>query len=164
MDVPASHGQERASSAQIGVEDDFYGWLLEQAKALRSRRFSMLDTSNLAEELEAMARSEERKLKGELVVLLKHLLKYRYQSKKISGSWESSIENSREEVAELLDNSPSLTSKIDRLFTAAYRQARRKAGAEMRMRKREWEKRLPGSCEWTLNKVRDQSFWPAPKD
>jgi hypothetical protein len=76
--------------------DDFYGWLLDQASALQRLRPDSLDWQNLAEELEAMGRSEENALESYLVVLLKHLLKCRYQPGKITGSWEASIENSRE--------------------------------------------------------------------
>ncbi len=42
------------------MERDYYDWLRRQSRALREHRPAFLDWQNLAEELEAMARSEER--------------------------------------------------------------------------------------------------------
>ena len=88
----SSFAVEPEQSPIVRIEDDFYGWLLGQASILRKQRYGTLDWSNLAEELEAMGRSEENSLESYLVRLLKHLLKYRYQHGKITGSWEASIE------------------------------------------------------------------------
>lgn len=107
-----------------------------------------------------MGRSEENALESYLVVLLKHLLKCRYQPGKKTSSWEASIENSRERITRLLKRSPSLNSKIEEIFRGAYSLARRKAGAEMRLGKDEWDQNLPLSCEWTLETVLDPLFWP----
>jgi len=160
--VQHASGQSRSRSSRVRREDDFYGWLLQEGSALRNRGAEMLDWSNLAEELEAMARSEENSLESYLVVLLKHLLKYRYQAAKITGSWEASIENSRDRISRLLRRSPSLESKIDEIFVDAYRIARRKAGAQMGLRKGDWERLLPATCEWSLDTARDVTFWPQP--
>ncbi|MBV8360601.1 MAG: DUF29 domain-containing protein [Deltaproteobacteria bacterium] len=148
-------------STAVQIDDDFYGWLLDQASALQRLRPDSLDWRNLVEELETMGRNEENALESYLVVLLKHLLKCRYQPSKKTSSWEASIENSRERIARLLKRSPSLNSKIDEIFRGAYSLARRKAGAEMRLAKDEWDQHLPSSCEWTLETVLDPLFWPA---
>jgi len=147
-------------SPAVRIDDDFYGWLLDQASALQRLQPDSLDWRNLAEELEAMGRSEENALESYLVVLLKHLLKCRYQAGKKTPGWEASIENSRERIARLLKRSPSLKSEIDETFRAAYSLARRKAGAEMRLGKDEWDQHLPQSCEWSLDAVLDPLFWP----
>jgi hypothetical protein len=60
-----------------------------------------------------------------------------------------------------LQESPSLKSKLDELFRAAYPRARREAGAEMGLDRHGWEQRLPAQCEWSLEQVRDPDFWPA---
>jgi hypothetical protein len=151
---------EAAGAAPI--EADYAAWLRAQANALRRTRPECLDWENLAEELEGMARNEERALESYLVVLLNHLLKYRYEADKITGSWEASIDNSRERIAKLLRRSPSLKNKLEELLGDAYRLARREAGGEMGLRKREWDKLLPRACEWTLETVLDVSFWPSP--
>jgi hypothetical protein len=146
------------------IDDDFYGWVLAQAAALRARGDFPIDWENVAEELEAMGRNEENSLQSYLERLLTHLLKYAYQPHKITPSWESSIENSRDRIRLLLKRSPSLKSKIEELFADAYPFARREAGAQMRMHKREWDVRLPKTCPWPLETVLDHDFWPSPEN
>jgi hypothetical protein len=145
-------------SPAVVIDDDFYGWLLDQAAALRRLRPKSLDWENLAEELETMGRSEESALESHLESLLVHLLKWRYQPNKRTGSWEASVENSRDRIAQLLRRSPSLKGKIDEAFSQAYRLARREAGGQMGLTKREWERLLPASCEWNLNVARAHNF------
>jgi len=69
------------------VERDYYEWLRQQSRALREHRPAFLDWRNLAEELEAMARSEERSLTSQVERLLAHSLKWAYQPQERSGSW-----------------------------------------------------------------------------
>jgi Domain of unknown function DUF29 len=92
-------------------DTDFRAWADAQASILRRLQPADLDWRNLIEELEGMARSDERALVSQLVVLLMHLLKWRYQSSKRSSSCEASIENSRDEIDYLLQNSPSRLRK-----------------------------------------------------
>lgn len=44
-----------APGPSIKIDDDFQGWLLDQAATLRDRRYPSLDLEHLAEELEDMA-------------------------------------------------------------------------------------------------------------
>jgi hypothetical protein len=62
------------------IEDDFHGWLLDQAAALRARDYESLDWDHLAEELETMGARERRELNERLKNLLLHLLKFKYQT------------------------------------------------------------------------------------
>jgi hypothetical protein len=156
--------QGEESSPAVSIDADFYLWLHDQASTLRRLRPSALDWENLAEELEAMGRSEEDALESHLTNLLVHLLKWQYQPNKRTGSWEASIENSRDHVAKLLRRSPSLKSKIDEAFSAAYVHARREAGGQMGLSKQEWRRRLPDSCEWSLRTARNENFWPESSD
>ena len=52
------------------VEDDFYGWLIDQAAALKGQRYNSLDWKNLSEEVQAAALSLEQGLESDLEVLL----------------------------------------------------------------------------------------------
>lgn len=151
-------------SLPISIDDDFYGWILQQASALRSRGDLPVDWENLAEELDGLGRAEENALQSYLERLLIHLLKYAYQPQKITPSWENSIENSRVRIELLYKRSPSLKSKVDELFVDAYRLARAEAGAQMRMHKRQWDAVLPKSSPWPLETVLDPDFWPTPAD
>ena len=143
------------------AERDYYAWLRQQSKVLREHQPAFLDWRNLAEELEAMARSEERGLGSQPERLLVHLLKWAYQPDERSGSWEASIDNARDAIEECLEVSPSLAGKLAGLTERAYRRARRTAGAEMGLDKRQWSRLLPEACPWSVDRVRDARFWPA---
>jgi len=142
-------------------EKDFMAWLLNQAATLRLRRDQAIDWDDLAEELEAMARSEEHGLESFLEVLLVHLLKWAYQPERRSGSWEASIENSRDQIAARLQRSSSLQAKLKDLAASAYRRARRTAGAEMGLDREQWNRLVPHSCPWSVELVVDSEFWPS---
>jgi len=64
---------------QTDYETDYYAWSNEQAALLRGGRFSQLDISHLAEEIEDLGKRERRALQSRLGVLLGHLLKWRHQ-------------------------------------------------------------------------------------
>ena len=151
----------QVAHAAHDVERDYCDWLREQSRALREHRPTFLDWQNLAEELEAMARSEERALGSQLERLLVHLLKWAYQPQERSGSWEASIDNARDTIEECLESSPSLAGKLAAVAERAYRRARRTAGAEMGFDKRHWSRLLPQACPWPVERVRDARFWPA---
>src|SRR5712692_1481555 len=80
---------------------DYYGWALEQARALQERRFEALDFEHLAEEVEDLAKGERRELRGRLKQVLVHLLKCQFQSGRSSRSWEGTLASERTEIAAL---------------------------------------------------------------
>jgi hypothetical protein len=69
------------------IEEDFHGWLLDQAAALRARDYESLDCDHLAQELELMGARERRELRSEFKILLLHLLKLKYRS--LIARWRS---------------------------------------------------------------------------
>jgi hypothetical protein len=76
-------------------DDDFYLWTQQQAILLRAEKWQDLDYGNLAEELESLGQSTKRELVNRLVVLVMHLLKWRYQpeGRRQGHSWEDTIWN-----------------------------------------------------------------------
>jgi hypothetical protein len=72
-------------------DQDFYLWIETTAKQLKEGNFAEVDLANLIEEIECMGRSEKRALKSNLVVVLMHLLKYKYQPSQRTNSWLSTI-------------------------------------------------------------------------
>ena len=135
---------------------------MQQANTLRENRPVFLDWENLAEELDAMARTEERAIESQLERVILHLLKWRYQLAHRSGSWQASIENGRDEISQHLTKSPSLKPRISEMVDNAYRRARRTAGAQMGLDKQEWEQCLPEVCPWTPEQIQLDDFWPEP--
>ncbi len=69
-------------------DDDFYGWTIEQAAALRAGHLSALDRDNLAEEIESLGRSELSSLVSAWRVVLLHMLKFDHQP---SGAPEAGL-------------------------------------------------------------------------
>ena len=64
---------------------DYYLWLLHTAQLISEGKFSEVDAANLIEEIEDMGRSEKRAIESNLVFVLLHLLKYKYQPEKGCG-------------------------------------------------------------------------------
>jgi Domain of unknown function DUF29 len=140
-------------------ERDYYGWTVEQAARLKRLQPEGLDWENLADEVIDLGHTERDKLESHLRILLIHLLKWKYQPRKRSGSWQASIINPRKQVARVLKRSPGLKPKLDEIFAEAYEDARAEAGGEMKLKRRQWEGLLPAVCEWTIGQVLED-FWP----
>ncbi len=96
-----------------------------------------------------MGKSERRELKSALEVLLMHMLKLRYQPEKQTRSWQASVKVQRKQVAEFLEESPSLRPELQRFLDVAYERARIKAADETRLD----VDLFPESCEWTVAEV-----------
>lgn len=71
-------------------DSDFSAWAVEQAALLRAGRLDAVDAENIAEEIESLSRSDKREILNRMIVLLKHLLKWRYQPELRCGSWKAS--------------------------------------------------------------------------
>ncbi|MDF5724681.1 MAG: DUF29 domain-containing protein [Rhizonema sp. PD37] len=111
-------------------DQDFYLWIETTAKQLKEGRFSEVDLENLIEEIECMGRSEKQALESNLVVLLMHLLKYKYQHEKCSNSWKCSIREHRRRLRRAFKESPSLKAYFQEVLPECYQDARKQASDE----------------------------------
>ena len=148
----------------IKIEDDFHGWLLGQASALRRERYGSLDREHLAEELEAMAAAERRELLRRLTTLYAHLLKIQQQPHEVQRrgrSWKLTILRSRTEIHRLLAQSPGLKGQMKEFAKEAYMDARRHAGEEMNLARHDWERMLPMDAPWSVENALDLDFLPS---
>jgi hypothetical protein len=89
-------------------DEDIALWVEGQGAALRAGDVAALDLPNLIEELEGLTKRDERALGSQLKRIMAHLLKQRSQPERASRSRVGSIENGREEIADILEQSPSL--------------------------------------------------------
>jgi hypothetical protein len=140
----------------IHYETDFYAWTQEQANLIRQGKFSEIDTLHIIDEIESMGRSEKRALKSRLAVLLMHLLKWQYQPTFRGVSWTITIRNQRWEIAELLEDNPSLKHWVTDTMLEAYKQARLNAQTETALRLEVF----PEDCPWTFEQVSSDAFLP----
>ena len=118
------------SEATPRYEDDFVLWAQRQAELLRARQFSTLDIANLSEEVMSMVGHERRALKHRLEVLITHLLKCELQPGSHTRSWDSTILEQRERIADILADSPSLRADMSSVLPQAYQHAAKMAAAQ----------------------------------
>ena len=77
-----------------------------------------------------MTRPDRRELRSRLTVLLLHLLMWRHQPSRRRPSWTRTIRTQRREIANLLEESPSLQRHLATLYPKAYEDARADAAEE----------------------------------
>jgi len=146
-----------AAAAQL-YETDFYGWIQNQADALRAGNFASLDLENLFEEIDGMGRNHKRALESRLEILLAHLLKWKFQPGLIGPSWRATIEVQRNSLGKLLRDNPSLKGRIPNTFEDAYTFAIRLAATETGLPR----SMFPAQCPWTFEQATNPDFWPEP--
>ncbi len=137
-------------------EKDFYAWANEQAALLRNGKLAEADIQHIAEEIESMGKTEKRELVARLTVLLLHLLKWRYQPNLQGGSWRATIDVQRLDIADLLEDNPSLKNLLPEVLTRAYNRAIKEAKRETGLP----ETTFPPACPWSFDQAMDSEFWP----
>lgn len=147
---------QRQPQALHTYDGDVIEWANEQAALLRARRFDLLDIEHLADEIEDVGKSEKRELDSRMVVLVMHLLKWKYQPGRRGISWESSIEVQRERIAQRLRKTPSLKTALadSEWLSIVWRDARSQALNETQLEE------MPKSWIWTVEQVLNDEFWP----
>ena len=104
-----------------------------------------------------MARKDRTKLRSRLQNLLSHLLKWAYEPSRRSKSWIATINQSRDRIEDLLEESPSLKSELTSAFAKSpvYARAVRDATVDS-----EAKVRFPEHCPWTLDDILNPDFFP----
>ncbi len=137
-------------------EEDFYAWANEQAALLRAGDLAQADIEHIAEEIESMGRTEKRELVSRLTVLLKHLLKWRFQPGKRGSSCETSINVQRIQTSDHLADNPSLRAKLPEAIASAYQVALLEAADETGLPKAT----VPAVCPYSFEQMMDPEYWP----
>jgi Domain of unknown function DUF29 len=135
-------------------ETDFYRWTQAQADALRRGALNEIDWENVAEEIESLGRSEKKEIRSRLMVLLAHLVKWKYQPTNQCPSWRASIREARNEIGLILDDNPSLRAFPAEAMAKAYERGLASARDETGIAD------LPEACPWTIDQVLDADFLP----
>jgi Domain of unknown function DUF29 len=130
---PQLDDRTRTAPPRPLYDEDFALWVEAQVAALRTGDVAALDVQNLTLELEGLTKRDERALGSQLKRIMAHMLKQRYQPQRASRSWEDSIENGREEIADILDQSPSLRRTLPGLMTKNYPRAVSQAARDTRL-------------------------------
>ena len=88
-------------------------------------------SAGLQELIDAVARSERRALRSQLIRLMAHILKWLAQPDQRTPSWSLSIYQAREEIAGIQDEVPSLNREaIEDIWDTCLQAAKKQAQAE----------------------------------
>ena len=115
---------------------DFVLWSREQAEALRAAARGAsnqaIDWENVAEEIESLGISDKRELRSQICRIIEHLLKLQFsRARDPRLGWEGSIDDARNQIERLIEDSPSLAREVAVLISAEMRRGLRKAVREL---------------------------------
>ncbi|MDJ0578229.1 MAG: DUF29 domain-containing protein [Xenococcaceae cyanobacterium MO_234.B1] len=142
------------NSQETLYNQDYYQWLTHTAKLLKEKEFTKLDLENLIEEIESLGKSEKRAIKSNLIIVILHLLQWRYQPEKHSNSWKASIREHRRRIQELLTDSPSLKNYLPEILATCYLAAKKQASDETGLS----IIAFPEECPFSLAECLDEDF------
>ncbi|MDM8546487.1 DUF29 domain-containing protein [Candidatus Venteria ishoeyi] len=115
-----------------------------------------MDIVHIAEELESMGKRDRRVLLSRLQVLLMYLLKWKYQAQFQGRSWLATIDHQRDEIEQILIDSPSLRNALSDTLPDIYKKAVRDAKRETGLP----EKTFPVLCLFELDSILCQGYYP----
>lgn len=102
---------------------DLVEWAATNADLLRNQRFEEADIANIAEEIDDLGKSLRSSLALHFRNLIAHLLKWQFQPEQRSRSWQRTTLNSRNDIDQILDESPSLKARLPGILNKVYPKA-----------------------------------------
>jgi hypothetical protein len=131
-------------------EQDETAWLESMAELVRLKRLDELDFANLAEYLSDMAARDRREVRSRLVMLMMHLLKWEHQADKRTPSWQTTILNESDELADLAGGGV-LRTHAAKSLKDAYRRAVKLAASETSLP----DNAFSAECPYALDQLLD---------
>lgn len=113
---------------------------------------ALLGTTEL---MEAMSKIDRRAVKSHLAVLMMHIIKWKTQPQKRSTSWLQTIDNARDEIRDIQEDTPSITDDVirevwDKAFARAVRNAEREMGERSSVSSLTWQEVFEDEYELPL--------------
>jgi Domain of unknown function DUF29 len=136
--------------------DDIYAWARTTAALIRAGKWDEVDAALVAEEIEDMAASTYRAVSSAVYQILVHLLKWSYQPRRRSRSWQVSLVEHRNRVPRGVCQMRSLATQIPAMIKAEYPAACHKASVQTGLPRTTF----PETCPWTERQVLSQDFYP----
>jgi hypothetical protein len=135
---------------------DYYQWIKEIIKLLEQRNFQELDLDDLIEEIQDLALNEKQTIETNLIVVLKLLLKWQYQSEQRSGEIKASIRRHRYQIRDDLKVSPSLKNYLSEIWLESYQEAILQAADETGLA----VEIFPEQCPYTIENILNTDYLP----
>ena len=152
--MPEAH-HKLGMSANL-YDTDFYAWIVEQVVLLGDRQWNQVDLPHLIEELESLGKQQRQALRNRLSVLIGHLLKWEFQPHNRSRSWLATLRIQRLDIADLLDDNPSLKPYLEEALQKAYRK-----GVELAVKETDLPRSdFPPNCPYSLMDILQENFFP----
>jgi hypothetical protein len=119
-----------------GYDTDLMLWAESQARALRDADHAgtnlPIDWENVAEEIEALGKSQARELASRLRTILVHLIKLQASpATEPRGGWRETITEQRSEIERVIEDSPSLRQVVGQFIAREIGPARRQVAAAL---------------------------------
>lgn len=152
--------QAEAPARNSLYDIDFFEWTQEQARLLRDGRWQDLDLENLIDEVQGVGGSNKQQIENRLVVLIAHLLKWKYQPYWRSPGWEGTIAEQRRRIKTVVKHSPSLRHYPAEVFLDQYLAARLRAAKETGID----FTLFPETCPFSADQALDDDFMPREPD
>ncbi len=146
----------RVVDSAARYDADFFEWTQRTAALLRQRRFDELDLEHAAEEIEDMGKRDLKEVNSRLQLVLVHLLKWKWQPRRRSVSWRSTLVTQRLEIEVDLEDSPSLRSRMAASLERTYQRAAKRAVVETGLP----SSTFPRECPFALEQALDTEFLP----
>jgi hypothetical protein len=145
-------------------DDDFYAWTQHQAMVLRTMAVAdnRFDRENVAEEIEALGRSERDAVRSQIRRIIEHLLKLAYSpAQQPPFAWMASIVDARAILGDKI--SPTSRRDVEEGMAKLYRNARRQAELALRgYGEDQAAGALPQTCPYSLDDICSEDWYPEP--
>ena len=141
-----------SNSKQL-YQQDYNLWLEETAIAIKEKSFATMDWDNLLEEIEDMGASQKRALRSFTKRLIEHILKLKFWNTELERNknhWEAEVVNFREEIKQILQDSPSLKNYLQENYNQWYK-------SSLKSKKKEFT--IPTDDVVELNLVLDDDYF-----
>jgi hypothetical protein len=143
-------------------DQDFYEWTQRNGELLSQGCIHEADVLHIAEEIRDMGERDKREVRSRLAVLITHLLKWQFQpqlryTESGSSSWLASINEQRNELSAIFDQSGSLERVGRSGLALVYRQAVKQASIETGIP----ASRFPAECPYSFDQIIGDEFLPA---
>ena len=143
-------------------DDDCYAWTQYQADVLRTMAVAdnRFDREHVAEEIEALGRSERDAVRSQIRRIIEHLLKLAYsRAEPPRFDWMETILDARQTLSDKI--SPTLRLDAEQSLEKLYADGRKRAAAGLRRHgEPNADGALPQTCPYSLDDICREDWYP----